>query len=206
LSYSFDFDLSVMPRDFFDEVTRAAESIRKDISPALAAKKIEAKYKMHRKMGLSQSRAMLIIKDLLEIERLNIENRKKFAGVKKKALLLPHCSRKHMDYRCKAKFDAGLSSYFCRACSPDCPVNLATQVAGGSGYDVYILPGGSCLRKLLSKKKYKGIFGVACCEEMKLASTLLAGTGISLVGLSLLKNGCVETKFDVETLKKRLKG
>jgi len=190
-----------MPAAFFDEI-RSAAGKKKD--PSSQAGAIVKKYGLPRKAGIPLSKTVLVVKDLLEIEQLNRLNLASVRKLKRKALLLPHCSRKHMDFHCKARFDASMSSYFCQACSSDCPVNQAVKASRGRGYDVYILPGGSCLKKILTKKKYRGVLGVACCEEMKLAEGLLKGSGITLAGLSLLKNGCVKTRFNVDELGKML--
>jgi hypothetical protein len=109
-----------------------------------------------------------------------------------------------MDNRCKAKFDPSLSTYYCNGCSKDCLVNKSTKVAKKKGYDVYILPGGSCIKKILAKKKYDIIIGVACCEEIKMASTYLEELKIPCIGIPLTKNGCSNTKFDLKFLKKNL--
>ena len=41
------------------------------------------------------------------------------------------------------------------------------------GYDVYILPGGLCVPKILENGKYEAVVGVACGEEIKLADKIL---------------------------------
>jgi hypothetical protein len=79
-------------------------------------------------------------------------------------------------------------------------VNKAVANATKKGYDVYILPGGSCVKKIIATKRYNGIIGVACCEEIKLAERLLEDGEVSFQAVPLIKNGCSETKFSMETL------
>ena len=74
-----------------------------------------------------------------------------------------------MDSNCKAAFKLDTSSYECKHCSKDCMVSQATSYAKKEGYDVYVLPGASCLSKIFEKKRYEGIVGVACTDEIKLA-------------------------------------
>ena len=105
-----------------------------------------------------------------------------------------------MDSRCKASFNTEMSFYECRQCSPDCGVNRATSLAKKKGYDVYILPGGSCVKKIIAAKQYNGVVGVACCEEIKLANSLLEAHKIPSQSVPLIKNGCSGTKFRMETL------
>src|SRR4030043_39784 len=74
-------------------------------------------------------------------------------------------TRKFMDGRCKATFDSNIPSYICAHCSTDCLVENATTFAQKKGYDVYVLPGGSCIPKILKAKNYEGIVGVAGGRE-----------------------------------------
>ena len=83
-------------------------------------------------------------------------------------------------------------------------VNKADQLAKKKGYDVYLLPGGSCIPKILKSRHYEGIVGVACGEEMKIMAPLLNGMSVSGQGIPLIKNGCASTVFNMETLRKVL--
>jgi hypothetical protein len=109
-----------------------------------------------------------------------------------------------MDGRCKAVFDTDIPSYVCAHCSPDCDVNKAENVAKSKGYDVYVLPGGSCVPKILKANKYEGIVGVACGEEVKMSYDLLSSMNVTGQSVPLLKNGCANTVFNIETLSKTL--
>ena len=105
-----------------------------------------------------------------------------------------------MDSRCKARFDPGLSSYFCKECSRDCLVNKATKMGKKRGYDVFIVPGGSGIRKIINKHSYEGVVGVACTEELKLGLRIIKHYNIPGQAVPLIKNGCSGTKFSMETL------
>ncbi len=109
-----------------------------------------------------------------------------------------------MDSRCKAAFNPEIPSYACAHCSDDCMVNKADQYAKKKGYDVYLLPGGSCIPKILKAKRYEGIVGVACGEEMKIMGPLLSGMEVAGQGIPLIKNGCACTVFNMDTLRKVL--
>jgi hypothetical protein len=67
-----------------------------------------------------------------------------------------------------------------------------------------VLPGASCVRKIFQKHHYEGIVGVACTDELKLASTILEQHKIHAQGIPLIKNGCSETQFNFETLNQTL--
>jgi hypothetical protein len=130
--------------------------------------------------------------------------KEKFMQTKKRVLFLPHCSRKHMDNRCKATFDPNIPSYICAHCSPDCLVNKSVSFAEKKGYDVYILPGGSCVPKILKAKSYEGAVGVACGEEVRISEELLNGMNVAGQAVPLIKNGCANTVFSLESLFKIL--
>jgi len=119
--------------------------------------------------------------------------------------IVHNCARKYMDSRCKASFDPSIPSYFCNKCSKDCLINKASQIGLELGYDVYVIPGGSCVEKIL-RRGYDAVVGVACRMELKLGLRIIKKLGIPGQGLFLLKNGCANTKFDIEQLEKILKG
>jgi hypothetical protein len=79
-------------------------------------------------------------------------------------------------------------------------INRAVSFAEKKGYDVYILPGGSCVPKILKAKHYEGIVGVSCGEEIKLGGEVLKSMGIPGQAVPLVKNGCANTSFNIETL------
>lgn len=83
-------------------------------------------------------------------------------------------------------------------------IGQATLVGEERGYDVYVLPGGSCISGILQKGHYEALVGVACGEEIKLAEGLLKKTGLPGQSVPLMKNGCADTKFDIEALKRVL--
>jgi hypothetical protein len=73
-------------------------------------------------------------------------------------------------------------------------------LAKKKGYDVFVLPGGSCITKILKNRNYEGVVGVACGEELKLSGDILGGTRVTGQAIPLIKNGCANTIFNVETL------
>jgi hypothetical protein len=204
MPYKFTFDISKAPHHFFTEIAVASyqRGVHKVFLKTL--QDIVRKFRIQEATGLNIQDAVVLIQDLIDIQAANLLARGHFLQTKKRALFLPHCSRKFMDGRCKAVFDSNLPSYVCAHCSPDCDVNKADRVAREKGYDVYVLPGGSCVPKILSTHKYQGIVGVACGEEVKMSSDLLASMKVTGQSVPLLKNGCSNTVFNLETLIKTL--
>jgi len=200
MPYNFTFDLSKVPRFFFTEM--AMVSYRKGMHKTLLknVQDIITKFRIQEATGLNLSDAVVLLQDFIEVQAVNLVERGKFLQAKKRALFLPHCSRKYMDNRCKAFFDASIPSYTCAHCSPDCLVNKADRLAKKKGYDVYVVPGGSCISKILNANQYEGVVGVACGEEIKMGIETLENMDVAGQAIPLIKNGCANTAFNMATL------
>ena len=201
MSYHFTFDLSTLSRALFFEITNYTE---KELIPESIndkANELVQKFNIVEKTGLHLEDAIVLIKDLIETHIKNFMLKTQFTHAKKKALFLPHCCRKYMDSNCKAEFITDTSSYICKHCSKDCMASQATVLAKKEGYDVYILPGASCINKIFEKKRYGGIVGVACTDEIKLAMKSVIKLKIPSQAVPLIKNGCAGTILNFENLK-----
>ena len=204
MPYKFTFDLSKVPRFFFTEIARVSYNKGMHKSFLKTLQEIIKKFRIQEATGLNLSDAVVLLQDLIDLQAVNLMERSKFLKAKKRALFLPHCSRKYMDNRCRAFFDATIPSYSCAHCSKDCLVNKAESLAKRKGYDVYVLPGASCIPKILEKNRYEGVVGVACGEEIKLSGDVLGGINVAGQAIPLIKNGCANTAFNMETLAKVL--
>jgi hypothetical protein len=200
MPYKFTFDLSRIPRFFFAEVTKA--SYQKGVHKRLGetTQEIIRKFKIQEATGLNLSDAVLLLQDLIDLQARNLMERQRFMETRRRALFLPHCSRRFMDSRCQATFDPSIPSYICAHCSDECLVNRAVSIGEKKGYDVYVLPGGSCIPRILKTRGYEGAVGVACGEETRLSGELLEKLGVAGQAIPLIKNGCANTIFNVETL------
>jgi hypothetical protein len=204
MPYRFTFDLSRISRFFFTEVTTAAYQRGMHRKVGKTVQDIIKKFRIQEATGLNLSDAVTLLEDLIDVQARNLVERERFVQTKRRALFLPHCSRRFMDNRCKASFDPKLPSYVCAHCSPDCQVGKAEFLARKKGYDVYILPGGSCIPKILNANHYEGIIGVACGEEIRTGGETLKLMNISGQTVPLIKNGCANTAFNIESLSKIL--
>jgi hypothetical protein len=200
MPYKFIFDLSKIPRLVFTEIAKISyeKGMHKQFSKK--AQDIIKKFKIQEATGLNLYDAVTLLQDLVDAQSRNLIEREKFIQTKKRALFLPHCSRKYMDNRCKATFDPSLPSYVCAHCSTDCPIGRAVTFAQSKGYDVYVLPGGSCIPKILKSKHYEGIVGVACGEEVRAGGDFLKAMNVVGQNVPLIKNGCANTAFNIESL------
>ncbi len=200
MPYKFTFDLSRISRFLFTEITKVSYQRGMHEKVGKAARQMIKKFKIQEATGLNLSDAVVLLQDLIDTQSRNLVEREKFIKAEKKALFLPHCSRKYMDNRCKATFDPKIPSYQCGHCSPDCLINKSVTYAQHKGYDTFVLPGGSCIPKILKSKNYGGALGVACGEEVIMSGKLLGGMGVACQAVPLIKNGCANTVFNFETL------
>ena len=201
MPYTFNFDLTKVSSGFFTEIVKIVDRKRLHRKMGKSFRGLVKKFRLDEITGLNISDAVSLVEDFVDIQIKNIVNRERFSKAKKRALFLPHCSRKYMDNRCKAKFDPNVPSYFCQHCSEDCLIHQATLLGEKRGYDVYILPGGSCVTKILEKGGYEAVVGVACGEEIKLADKILEKLNLPGQAVPLIKNGCAYTKFNISMLK-----
>jgi uncharacterized protein len=205
MPYKFIFDLSKVPKLFFNDL--ATLSYQKGMHHRLIknVQTINKKFRIEEITGLNLSEALILLEDLIDLQAINALEKEKFVQTKKRALFLPHCSRKYMDSQfCKAVFDSDIPSFTCEHCSVDCQVNNASTIAAKKGYDVYLLAGGSCIPKILKARQYDGVIGVACGDEIKMLGPLLSSMDIAYQAIPLIKNGCANTIFNLEILEKAL--
>jgi uncharacterized protein len=204
MPYKFTFDISKAPQHFFIELAIAGNDMGMQKVFEKTLQELIRKFRIQEVTGLDIQEAVVLIQDLLKMQTLNLIQKREFLKTETRALFLPHCCRKYMDSRCQAVYEPNLTSYVCAHCSPDCFVNKAEHVAKEKGYDVYILSGGSCMPNILKQKKYEGVVGVACGPEVMMSGEKLSSMGLAWQSVPLLKNGCANTFFNMETLIKTL--
>lgn len=204
MPYSFIYDLNRLSQGVFRQLFGLAYESRLHKIIGLNAKKLVKVFKIDEATGLNLADAITLVEDFIEVQAANKIQRKRFEKAKRKALLIPHCARSFMDRRCMADFDADIPSYECRSCQPHCVINNVTSLGRAKGYDVYVIPGGSCSEKILKDREYEGVIGVACGMELKMAIGLLKKLNIPGQGVFLTKNGCANTNLNLESLEKIL--
>lgn len=204
MPYGFSFDLSKISQSFFRELARVASEKKLHKRFGDRARNLAEKFRLTEITGLDVPDALQLVEDLVDVYVQNATDRERFEKTKTRALFLPHCSRKFMDSRCKATFNPENPSYQCGHCSDDCLINQATSMGEQKGYDVYVLPGGSCIPQILRKRKYQGAVGVACGQEIKLGHIVMKTGGLAGQAIPLIRNGCVNTHFSLTTLERTL--
>src|SRR3989337_469757 len=129
MPYKFTYDISKVPRFFFTEIALIGYQRGMHKTFLKTLQDIIRKFRIQEATGLNLSDAVVLLQDLIDLQAVNLIERGKFLKTKKRALFLPHCTRKYMDNRCKATFDSSIPSYSCAHCSPDCLVNCAASFA-----------------------------------------------------------------------------
>ncbi len=205
MPYDFSFDLSGIPRSFFRELARVSEERQLHRRLGARARELAATFKLSEATGLDVDNILLIIEDLVDVQIQNTKQRAKFTKTAKRAIFLPHCARKHMDSSCKASFDAAVPTYRCNHCSEDCLVGMASRLGVERGYDVFVVPGGSCIPSIIKRSGFEGVVGVACGQELMLAYAVTKRAGIPAQAVPLIKNGCANTVFSYQFLDTILK-
>ncbi|MGE5574620.1 MAG: hypothetical protein ACM3UL_00650, partial [Ignavibacteria bacterium] len=105
MPYKFTFDLSKVPRFFFTEIALISYQKGMHKSFLTTLNDLILKFKIQEATGLNLSDAVALLQDLIDLQAINTTERGRFLQTKKRAIFLPHCSRKYMDSRCKASFN-----------------------------------------------------------------------------------------------------
>ncbi|MBS1263525.1 MAG: hypothetical protein MAG715_00708 [Methanonatronarchaeales archaeon] len=140
--------------------------------------------------------------DRVYLEVKNELSREKFeeTRVPDRVLLLPHCM---MDADgCEARcVEVG---YECGNCGR-CDLDEVTGIAEGLGYDHFIVPGGSMVRKIVDEMDYSVAVGVACFPELIDANRYLERNGMRLLMVELDEDGCFMTGVRVSEVERILR-
>jgi len=138
------------------------------------------------------------IVDQIGVEVRNKVNEKLFKKIKSqdKILVLPHCLR-HSD--CEANLET--SGLVCKNCNR-CVIGVLKDKGEELGYQVFIIPGSTFLKKIIEKNKFKAVLGVACYQDLNLGMMKLSK--FSCQGVPLLRDGCVNTKVDTRAVLEKM--
>lgn len=139
----------------------------------------------------------------VDIEVRNIIDREAVKETPKenRILFLPHCLRDSKN--CEGEYgDKGL---MCNKCG-SCVIPEIEKKAKQLGYEeVYVVPGGSLVYKILEEEKPKAVIGVACYDELDQAIKKASEESIPSQGILLTKTGCVNTETNKHEVLSKLK-
>ncbi|KPU63425.1 hypothetical protein EP1X_03545 [Thermococcus sp. EP1] len=144
--------------------------------------------------------------DQIYVEIKNKAHKEEFikVPVEKRAIFIPQCLRNVKE--CPAEF--GEYGWECTKCGK-CPIGEIIEHAEKIGYKhIYIVPGGSLVKKVLKEKvprgEIKAALGIACWPELAEANEKLSILKIPLQAVPLLRAGCINTLVDVERVKEAM--
>jgi uncharacterized protein len=150
-----------------------------------------------KKLGLSER---LIQYTHVELRNSVFENEFKKTPYNERVLFLPHCARN--SEKCIATQDE--EGFHCGHCG-GCEIDAAEKFANDLGYKkVFMVPGGSMVKKILSKYEPKASVGVCCFDEALMAFDLLKHTQIAPQVALLLRDGCKDTMINIPLLEEKL--
>lgn len=153
--------------------------------------------KIMNKMGFSEASV-----DRVYLEFKNEMARETYEAtdVSDRVLLLPHCMM-DMD-QCEAtRVDMG---YECGRCG-ECDLDPLTELAEELGYDHFIVPGGSMVRKIVEEMHYEVAIGVACFPELIDVNRYVEKHGMKLMMAELNEDGCFMTSVHVPEVERLLR-
>ncbi|MBU7024897.1 MAG: DUF116 domain-containing protein [Theionarchaea archaeon] len=133
----------------------------------------------------------------IEIRNRTYETAFTKSEVDGRILVFPQCLR-------SPKCPAPLTQYGiqCKMCG-QCAIGNLKKQAEAVGYKVYIVPGGSFVKRIAKKDRPTGALGVACGYELNY-SMMEISTLCPVQGVPLLKDGCYCTKVDEELVLEKL--
>ncbi|MBW6451393.1 MAG: DUF116 domain-containing protein [DPANN group archaeon] len=133
----------------------------------------------------------LIDKSFIEASNIVMLDKFKSAGVPR-AIFIPHCMR---NTDCKASFVLK-EGYICTACGK-CDIAKLKKAVEINHFKLYIVPGGSMVKDILTKARPKALIAVGCNVELILGLRLVMGKVPTQV-VPLLKAGCSNTAVNID--------
>jgi len=146
------------------------------------------------KIGFKKGYIDMISNDMRNFINYNALSKISFED---RILLLPQCLRKR---DCPAILDS-MKGFQCINCKK-CGIGGLISFCNENNIKVFIVPGGSFVKKVIKLTRPKAIIGVGCHIELREASLVLDYLKIPGRGINLEKDGCIETKVSYEKIKK----
>ena len=121
---------------------------------------------------------------------INMERFKKISP-ENRVILLPQCLR---SMKCPGKLSP-VNGIECIGCGL-CYIKEFKEKTEKLGYRIFILPGGTFVKRLLKSIKPKAVLGIACFNDLFEGMRICEKAKIPVQGVLLKTTGCVETVVD----------
>ena len=139
--------------------------------------------------------------DILDIKLKNIINEEAFSKtpVEDRIVVLPQCLR---SIECPAQLSSkdGIQCIGCGLCNIEDFKKEAEQL----GYMVYIVPGGTFVRRIIEGSRPQAVLGVGCFADLIEGMKASEKAGIVPQGVLLETLGCIETVVNWDLLREKL--
>ncbi|HPR41132.1 MAG TPA: DUF116 domain-containing protein [Candidatus Methanofastidiosa archaeon] len=142
--------------------------------------------------------------DVLEewsITLKNHANREHFikVPVSKRIVVLPQCLR---SINCPANLSAkdGIRCLDCGRCM----IKEFRKRAEELGYKVFVVPGGTFVKRIIKKERPEAVIGVGCFPDLVEGMKISKRAGIASQGVLLETSGCIETIIEWSKLYEKL--
>jgi len=147
--------------------------------------------------GLSEK-----IVDHIGIEVRNNLNREEFSQVSPgdRIVVMPQCVRHP---KCPARLDS-MTGIACKGCGM-CVVKDLKEEAERLGYSFYLVPGGSFVKRIVKAVRPRAAIGIACHQDLNMGMHEISRAECKVMGVPLLKDGCVNTEVDVYEVYNKLR-
>ncbi|MEW6329786.1 MAG: DUF116 domain-containing protein [Candidatus Micrarchaeota archaeon] len=110
-------------------------------------------------------------------------------------VFIPHCLRNPK--ACKAPIDE--DGYHCKKCGA-CVIDNIVRECEKRGMRWFVVGGGAQVGNIIAKYKPKGVIGIACFPELKMAMEKYGEMKLPGQTVLLKKAGCVNTEVDMEEI------
>jgi|GEM_PF-348570 len=115
-----------------------------------------------------------------------------------RAIFLPQCLR-HPD--CPAKLSGeGINCINCGRCG----IGELKDFSEKLGYLFFVVPGSSFVKRMIKQYRPKAVLGVGCPMEVKEGTALIYSIGIPVQSVTLVRDGCVDTRVNVMQLMEKI--
>ena len=114
----------------------------------------------------------------------------------KRMLFLPQCLR---SLSCPAHVSP-LKGVECEECG-SCVISELKKLCDEHRIKICIAPGGEFVKRAVERERPEAAVGVACPHDLYETMRAVSARGIPMVGVLLLRSGCVSTDVDAELLK-----
>jgi hypothetical protein len=119
--------------------------------------------------------------------------------LEKRILFLPQCLR-HIECPAKISPREGIMCIECKRCG----IAEVKKICDDKGIKICIAPGGEFVKRAIMDNKPEAAMGVACQTDLYETMRYVTAKGIPMVGVLLLRCGCVMTDVNWEEVKRNI--